>query len=430
MKILALILVVSLAALPTRAERMVLTGATVFPVSSSPIENGEVIVDEGAIVHVGTAGSADRAGATVVDLRGHHLYPGLIASTSSLGLTEIASVRATMDVNEMGEHNARLHAYRSVDPDSELIPVARSNGITHANVVPGGRHVRGNAGLLALDGWTWEERMVGGPTGLHMNWPSVRLRHGGDAPPVEKQIAEREEAVQELADLLYRARAYRRARAAAGERGAGHTERNLEFEAWGPVLDREVPLYVHADDARQIESALDFAAAQELRLVIVGGRDAHRVADRLAEAEVGVILERVMARPARDFEGVHSGFERARRLHEAGVVAAISVGSGGWFDSIARNLPFHAGMARAHGLPDGAALASVTLNPARILGVDDRMGSIEVGKRAHLIATTGDVLEIREPVARMWIDGHEVDLTDRHDRLYERYRDRPAPADD
>ena len=259
MKMLTVILGLLLAVVPARAERTVLTGATVFPVSSSPIENGEVILDEGVIVHVGTAVSSDRAGSTVVDLSGHHLYPGLIASTSSLGLTEIASVRATMDVNEMGEHNARLHAYRSVNPDSELIPVARSNGITHANVVPGGRHVRGNAGLLALDGWTWEERMVGGPTGLHMNWPSVRLRHGGDVPPLKEQIAEREAAVQELADLLDRARAYRRARAAAGERGAGHTERNLEFEAWGPVLDRAVPLYVHADEDRVVTTVLNFA---------------------------------------------------------------------------------------------------------------------------------------------------------------------------
>ena len=420
-----ILVVLLLFASQASAAKLVLEGARVYPVASAPIDDGVVIVEDGVIVHVGGAGSGDRSGAEVMDLSGHHLYPGLIAATSSLGLTEITSVPATMDVDEMGEHNARLHAYRAVNPDSELIPTTRSNGITHANVVPGGSRVRGYAGVLALDGWTWEERLVGGPSGLHLSWPSMRLRRGDEAPPAKKQIEEREEAIRELADLLDRTRAYLRAVDAAGERGAEHTERNLEFEAWRPVLDREVPLFVHADDARQITSAIGFAREQDLRLVIVGGRDAGYVAEALVEDSVPVILEATMTPPAHDHESVHDGFRRAAKLHAAGVDLAISVGSGGWADTINRNLPFHAGMARAHGLPDDVALASVTLVPARILGLEDRMGSIEPGKQAHLIATTGDVLDIRPNVVRMWIDGREVDLSDKHKRLLERYRARP-----
>lgn len=412
------------------AERIVLEGATVFPVSAPAIENGVVIVDDGVIVHVGEAGTGSRDDATVVDLSGRHLYPGLIAATSSLGLTEINSVRATNDVYEMGDHNARLYAYRAVNPDSELIPTTRSNGVTHANVVPGGSLVRGHAGLLALDGWTWEDRLVNGPSGLHLSWPSMRLRRGDDAPPLKKQKKERTERIDELHAWLDDARAYLAAVDAQGKRGAEAVDRDLEFEAWRATLDREIPLFVHADDARQITAALEFAAEEDLRLVIVGGRDAPHVAEDLAAADVPVILEAVMGRPAHDHDHPWTGYERAADLNAAGVAVAISVGSGGWADTINRNLPFHAGMARAHGLPDDAALASVTLVPARILGVDDRMGSLEVGKRAHLIATTGDVLDIRSRVERMWIDGREVDLDDRHKRLFRKYSNRPAPADD
>jgi len=424
--LLPLLLLVSAA----HAERFVLEGATVFPVSAPAIDNGVVIVEDGVIVHVGAAGSGARDGATTVDLSGRHIYPGLIAATSSLGLTEIASVRATIDVREMGDHNARLHAYRAVNPDSEIIPTTRSNGVTHANVVPGGSLVRGHSGLLALDGWTWEDRLVRGPTGLHMSWPSMRLRRGDEAPPLKKQKKERRESIHDLHTWLDDARAYLAATDAEGERGAARVDRDLEFEAWRATLDGEIPLFVHANDARQITAAIDFADEENLRLVIVGGRDAPRVADGLAAADVPVILEAVMARPAYDHEHPWTGYERAVRLHEAGVAVAISVGSGGWLDTISRNLPFHAGMARAHGLPDDAALASVTLEPARILGVDDLMGSLEVGKRAHLIATTGDLLDIRSRVERMWIDGREVDLDDRHKRLFRKYSERPAPADE
>ena len=409
----------------------VLEGATVFPVSSEPIDDAEVIVDvEGTIVHVGVRGSGPRGAAEVVDLRGHHLYPGLIAATSSLGLTEIASVAATMDVNELGAHNARLHAYRAVNPDSELIPVARAGGITHANVIPGGSLVRGHGGLMKTEGWTWEARLVHGPSGLHLSWPSMSLQRGDDAAPVKKQAEERKTKVQELSDLVADARAHLAARRANGVKGAGHTVRDLELEAWQPVLDREIPLMVHASDPRQIEAALTWCEEQDLRMVLVGGRHAARVADRLAEAGVPVIFEDVMSLRQRDFDSVWVGFRSAAALHAAGVEVAISVGVGNDADSIARNLAAHAGMARAHGLPDATALATVTLAPARILGVADRMGSIEVGKRAHLVATAGDLLDHRFPVLRMWIDGREVDLSNRHTRLFERYRERPGSSTD
>jgi imidazolonepropionase-like amidohydrolase len=409
-----------------------LEGAWIEPVHRPGFDDGVVVIGErGTLLAVGTR---DEVGPPVgteerVDLSGLQLYPGLIAATSSLGLTEIAAVRASNDVGEIGDHNARIRAYRSVNPDSELIPVARSNGITHALVVPGGSLVRGQSGLMRLDGWSWEDRLEQGPVALHVQWPSMGLdRHGEDAEPIDDQVRGRREKLAELDRYLDVVRAYRQARGVEPARKTRPQERDLELEAWIPVLDRRMPVVVHANEKRQIHEAVEWARRNELRLILAGGRDAYLLAEELAEAEIPVILEQVMGRPAYDWEPYDLGYRRAALLHEAGVPLAISVGAGPWADSIVRNLPFHAGMAHSFGLPREAALQSITLAPARVLGVGDRMGSLEVGKRAHLIATSGDVLDIRSQVRRMWIGGREVDLQNRQTRLSERYRRRPKPA--
>jgi imidazolonepropionase-like amidohydrolase len=410
------------------AQPLLLQGAQLHPVSAPPMGAADVLVGEdGRIAAIGAdlSSRAAELDATIVDLTGLHLYPGLIAATSSLGLTEISSVRATNDSREMGDFNARLHAYRSVNPDSELLPVTRANGITHCLVVPGGSFVRGQSGLLRLSGWTWEERLVEGPVGLHVSWPSQSLRRGDDASPMKKQEAERKARVRELDDWVARARVYDAAR-----RDGEEFTRDLELEAWSKVLSGEIRLFVHANEERQIRSALQWTSGHELGFVLVGGRDAYRLAEELAAAEVSVVLEAVMRRPAYDFEGVDAGYKRASRLNDAGVQVAISIGSGSFADTVARNLAYHAGMARAHGLPNDVALRTITLAPARILGVDRDLGSIEVGKSASLIATTGDILEIRTRIERMWIDGVATSLDNRHQRLFERYRTRPRASAD
>ena len=185
---------------PARASSaaQVVRAKVVHPVSAEAIQHGEVIIgDDGLILYVGPAGSGNATGAEVVELGDLELYPGLIAASSSLGLTEISAVRPSNDVNEIGDHNARLLAYRAINPDSELIPVARQNGITHVQVVPGGGLVRGRSGVMRTVGWTWAERLELGPSGLHMNWPSMGLDRGDDAPPVEKQRSEERRAGEE-----------------------------------------------------------------------------------------------------------------------------------------------------------------------------------------------------------------------------------------
>jgi imidazolonepropionase-like amidohydrolase len=204
------------------AADTIVRASRVYPVSSPPIENGEIVFDAaGIIVSVGAAGSVDPSGHEVVDLGELNLYPGLIAASSSLGLTEISAVRPGNDVGEIGDHNARLLAYRAINPDSELIPVARQNGITHVQVVPGGSLIRGRSGVVRTAGWTWEDRLELGPNALHMNWPSMRLDRTDDAEPMKEQLRRREERVEELDALVARARSY-----AASD---GRIDRDLEL---------------------------------------------------------------------------------------------------------------------------------------------------------------------------------------------------------
>lgn len=413
-----ILLFLTLAATAAPAD-VVVRAARVHPVSAPTIENGEVIFgDDGIIRHVGPSGSGDATGAEIVDLGELSLYPGLIVASSSLGLTEISAVRPSNDYREIGAHNARLLAYRAINPDSELIPVVRQNGVTHAQVVPNGELVRGRSGVVRTDGWTWADRLELGPNALHLTWPSMRLDRSDDAEPMKDQLRARTEKLAVLDEVVERAQSYS---AAEG------IDRNLELEAWGAVVSREMSVFVHANGEREIRAAVEWADRHELDLVITGGTEAWRVGELLAEHDVPVVLERVMSLPSRDSDHVWSGFRRAASLHELGVKLVISLAPGPFGDSQARNVAFHAGMAHAHGLPEDAALASVTLNAAEVIGVGDRLGSLEPGKQATLVAVRGNLLEITDPVERVWIAGREVSLENRHTRLYERYRNRPGP---
>jgi imidazolonepropionase-like amidohydrolase len=230
-------------------------------------------------------------------------------------------------------------------------------------------------------------------------------------------LRRREERVAELDVLVERARSY-----AASE----GLDRDLELDAWGPVLDGEMPVFVHTNDEREIRSAVEWSQRHGIRLVIAGGQEAWRIGEYLADSEVPVVLERVMSLPSRDSDPAWSGYQRAARLHEQGVKLVIALASGAFGDSQARNLVLHAGMARGHGLADDAALAAVTINAAEVTGVGNRLGSLEAGKQATFVAVRGDLLEITDPVERMWIRGREVSLENRHTRLNERYRNRPG----
>jgi imidazolonepropionase-like amidohydrolase len=408
---------------PPPEHPIALVGGTIHPVTGSPFR-GDLLIRDGRIAALGPNLDLDAAGddVSVVDVTGRHVYPGLIAANTSLGLVEIAAVRATRDIAEVGDVKPNVRAEVAFNPDSELLPVTRSNGVALALSVPAGGLVSGTSALMELDGWTWEAMTLEAPVGLHVHWPSMGIRRGRPAPEEKRQKEERERQLGLLRDTFAEARAYHKAKLAEGKDGVPAHETDLRWEAMIPVLEKKVPVFVHANEIRQIEAAVRWAAEEDLRMVLVGGYDAARASDLLIENDVPVIVEGVHRLPRRRWEPYDAPFTLPQRLHRAGVRYCIAASGSSFEAPHQRNLPYHAAAAAAYGLPRDEALKAVTVYPARILGVDDRVGSLEEGKDATLIVTDGDPLEIRTRVEAMYIRGRKVDLDNRHRQLYRKYR--------
>lgn len=405
-----------------------LSGATIHTVSGETITDGTLIVVEGRIGAVGGSDLAYVPGAgqtgelTTIDLDGLHVYPGLIAANTVLGLVEIQAVRSTVDVAEPGLINPNTRAEVAINPDSENFPVARANGVLLALTAPLG----GNGGLIAgrsaaiqLDGWTTEDMTLRAPVAMHIGVPNLRIPDGIEGPQRSRLIEQRDERVARLEESFDQARAYRKAKDAGSL-----VEVDRRWEAMMPVFDRELPVFAVAYDLMQIRYALRLADEYEFDLVIVGGDDAWRIADVLAERNVPVIVGAVHIPPQRRWEGYSTPSENPVRLHQAGVKVAIA-NLGGTFEAPhERNLPYQAAEAVAWGLDPEEALRMITLYPAEILGIDDRVGSLEIGKDATFIVTDGNPLDIRTQVRRAFIQGREIDLSSRHTALYAKYAER------
>ncbi len=410
--VLALAVVVT--GLPAVAAPTAFKGATIHPVSGSPIENGVLVIDNGKIVAVG-ANVAIPAGSEIVDVTGKHLYPGFVSANSILGLTEIGAVRATRDFSELGEINSDLRAEVAVNADSRLLPVAVSGGVLTAHVVLGGGVFSGSSAVLSMTGWNWEDMTVRAGVAMRMRYPQVTAGRRSKPEEVKEQL---EKSLKTINTTLDDAAAYMKAREAGAD-----IDVDARLEGLIPVLEGEMALMIDAGERNQIESALDWAAERELtNIILLTSPDAQYVAERLAEENVPVILSSVHTLPRRRWEPYDMPFVAAAKLHEAGVRFAIAGDTG----ANVRNIPFEAATAAAYGLPKEVALRSVTLSPAEILGVAERVGSLEQGKDASFLVTDGDPLEIRTRIERVWVGGVEVDLTENpQHRLYEKYNNRP-----
>jgi len=393
-----------------------LVGGTVHTVSGEVLTGATVVFAEGRIVSLGRDISPP-SGATVVDVTGKHVYPGLINAYTTVGLTEVGSVRGTVDRAESGSINPNARAEVSVNPESEIIPVTRANGIALTLTSPAGGTISGRSALLRMDGWTWEEMTYKAPCALQVIWPSMALsRSRFERRSEEEQKQARQQALEALDLAFASARAYGQSK--------DKNLHDLRWEAMQPVLTGELPVMIWANTVLEIESAVGWASAQGLRVILLGGADAGLVSDLLADKKVSVIVSGTQRLPLRDGDPYDQPFAVAARLYEAGVKFCISSeGSarGGGEAANARNLPYEAAMAAAYGLPREEALKAVTLYPAQILGVADRVGSLEVGKDATLIVTDGDPLEITTRVEQMYIEGRRIDLSSRHTQLYEKY---------
>jgi imidazolonepropionase-like amidohydrolase len=406
------------AAAPMTAE-IVLVGADLHTVSHGVIERGEILIRDGRIVALGARVEAS-AGAQRIDLAGKRVYPGLIAANSVLGLSEVAAVRATNDFAESGAITPEVRAEAAVNPDTELWPVARANGVLTALVNPragGDGVISGRSALMQADGWTAEQMIVKAPAGMNLFWPGARIPEWMPQAVRDKAL----ESARKKRDSLDQAMRDARAYLAAKHAGKVRVE-DLRWEALLPVLERRELLLIHADTAVQIRETLAFAEREKLRIVIVGGVDAWRFAATLKAQDVPVILGSAHNLPLRRWESYDVVYASAGKLAEAGVRIAIANDGDSMSSSNERNLPYQAASYAAFGLGAEAALRAITLGPAEILGVADRLGSLDIGKDATLFVASGDVLDARSHVERAWIGGREIDLATRHTELYEKYQ--------
>jgi imidazolonepropionase-like amidohydrolase len=407
------------------AASTAVVGATLHPVSGPVVPGGVLIMDAERIVAVGPGDEvAVPEGAVVVPAEGLHLWPGMIDAQSQIGLTEISSVRGTMDQLESGQINPNARAEVAVNASSSHIPVTRANGVLLAATVPGGSFVPGTAAVVALEGWTWEEMVRLAPAGLVVRWPDMGRANPAAQPETTKAgLPVWEERIARLDEMIREAAAYARARETGAERDA-----DVRWESLRPVLSGEVPVWIQATRLVQIRAALEWTAKHGLAMVLVDGDngtggDAWRAAEELAKRHVPVIVQTTRL-PVRVWEPYDTPFAAPARLHEAGVPIAF----GSWHSAVSRSLPQEAARAAAFGLPREAAERALTLGAAELLGVADHYGSLEPGKSATMILVDGDLLETRMQVVRAWIDGRELDLTNRHSLLREKWAARPAAA--
>ena len=407
---------------PPQSEAVALRGATIHTVTNGVIENGTILFENGGIRAIGTDVEIP-TGTRVVDVSGKHIYPGLIDAYSTVGISEIGSVDVSSDVNELGDFNPNVRAEVAVNAESRHIGTTRSAGVLVTLTTPGGGLISGMSSAMSLEGWDWEEMSMESAAALNVNWPNPRGGRGGRGgrgrgfgPGPQEPPPTYAEQVQQLKDFFAEARAYRDATAAGEE-----VRTDSRYTAMIPALDGEIPVVVSADGAAQINDAITWAQEEGVRLVIRGGGDAIHVADRLVANDIPVILTSTMAAPSRDYEGYDGAYAMPARLHEAGVRFAISGGSGSLYTN---RLPWEAGVAVAFGLPEEEALKAVTINAAEFMGISDKVGSLEPGKQATLLITTGTPLDMTSDIVQSYIQGREIDMNDIQKHFFDKYMEK------
>lgn len=400
-----------------QAGPIALVGGTVHPVSAPALESGTVVFDQGKITAIGKEVPLPK-GCRVVDVRGKHIYPALIDAWNNVGLIEINSIRATKDDAETGDINPNVRAQVAVNPDSELIPTTRSNGVLLTLSAPSGGVISGRSALIQLDGWTWEDMTLRSEVALHIHWPT--MSPVGDlffTAPGKEQTDARDKALDQLRTAFDQASAYAKARKAAPER---HPI-DRRWESMIPVLEGRLPVMVHADESQQIQAAVAFCLRFGLKLILHGGYDAPRCADLLKQHNIPVVLAGTYRLPLRRSDDYDAPYTVPDRLRQAGVKYCIASAKGHGASN-ARNLPYQAANAVAFGLPADEALRAITQYPAEILGVGAEVGTLAVGKHATLFVATGDPLETSTQIVDAFIQGRQVSLNDRHKTLWRKYQ--------
>lgn len=398
--------------------KLYITGGTVHIGNGQVLEGATIAVDNGKITQIGTnitVPSGD--GAKVVDAKGRQVYPGLILPVTDLGLKEIANgVRGSNDYEEIGELNPSVRSIVAYNTDSKIINTLKANGILLAGVVPQGGTISGSSTVVQLDAWNWEDAAYKMDGGIHLNMPTfiVRPRRFGRPPgagPAPDPTKEALSKVDEIKTFFREAKAYLQE--------PSHKETNLKFEAVKGLFNKQQKLFVHGDQVKQMLIAIDFVKEFGFDVVLVGASESFLIADLLKQNNIAVILQEEHALPTTEDDDYDQPYKTPAVLQKAGVLFALNDSHD---ETRYRNLMFNAGTAAAHGLTKEQALQAITLNSAKILGVDDRAGSLEVGKDANIVISGGDILDMRTSlIEHCFIQGREVSLENKQTQLYQRY---------
>ena len=407
---------------PPQSAPVILSNATIHTVSGGIVLGGTIWFDGGKIQQVLPAGEAPKLPAghaepIRIDLTAKHVFPGMISAHTSLGLIEIGAVPQSVDTDELGEQSPEALALTAINPDSAAIPVARSNGVLLANVFPIGGLLPGRASLIQLDGWTNEELAVRSNSGIVITWPSEQSRgFRRSRTPAPEDSGRAKKQLEQIEAAFAQAQAWSDARTEDTT-----VALDIRHAALLPALRGEVPVYVVANAAEQIEAAVLWGVRRKVRVVIVGGHEARSCAALLKQHSVPVVLDGVHRLPRRDDADYDEAFTLPRDLHEAGVKFCIATGSDYSND---RNLPYHAATAAAYGLPEQEALAAITMHAAEILGVGEQLGSLQKGLDATLFIADGHPFELTTTIEMAFIQGRQIDLRTKQTELAKKYRER------
>ncbi|SFQ00796.1 amidohydrolase family protein [Hymenobacter arizonensis] len=404
---------------PPQAKPVLITGATLHVGNGTVVPNAALAFDKGRLTYAGPAAgfSADRAGYETIDAAGQDLYPGLIVPNTTLGLTEVESIRATVDEREVGTMNPNVRALIAYNTDSDILPTVRTNGVLLAQTTPRGGLLAGQSSVVQLDAWNWQDAVVRADDGQHLIWPQMvfRLSPNEDAAVLDRRQKARESQLRDLEQLFGEASAYRQLPASRKE--------NLRLAALAGIFDGSKTLYLHADYGKEIIEAVRFARRMGAQKVaVVGARDAWMVLDFLKQNDISVVVSRIHALPRRDADDYDQPYKLPAQLQAAGIRFCLDY-QGDQETAGSRNLAFVAGTAAGFGLTKEQALTAVTLSTAQIMGIDKDYGTLEVGKSATLVLSKGDLLDMRtNAVSRAFINGRTISLESKQTYLEKKFR--------
>jgi len=399
---------------PEQSQPISIVGATAHIGNGEFVENALVIFENGKITQVSKIGEGQPKG-KIIQAEGKHVYPGFIAPNSTLGLTEIDAVRATRDEDEIGTFLPHIRSIIAYNAESKIVESMRPNGVLMAQITPRGGRISGTSSIVQLDAWNWEDATVKGDDGIHMNWPRSFSRSGNWYDPDRRYEINKNytEQLDELHTFFDKSKAYFQ---------SNDFKQNTVYEAMKGLFNGDKTLFVHVDAEKEMLDLLAFKAEYNLKnVVIVGGAEANRVANEINAANVPVLLQRVHSTPNFEGDDYDLPYKLPKLLSDKGILVGLET-SGQMERMNTRNLPFYAGTAVAYGLDKTEALKMITFNTAKILGIDDFAGTLEVGKDATLFISDGDALDMQtNKLSHAFIQGREVSLESHQTELYKRY---------